>query len=259
MLGAIYAADGQRCPICGGAFLDDKKRSVSCPEHPGQIATKLQVRFRGICKRFSGYKDAMRFLTGLRYKFDEGTFDERDYMANKPLGFSNLAERWLEVKNQNVKPNTYRNLKNEMRKAMEFWGQTHIREIGYAEIEDFLLAQNVSQKTRHNIRSCLHDFWTWLRKRKMLGLQEMPEFPEVKFELRFRKTIEKEAQESILEEVREISQHNPKIWLGIKWLCTYISLRPGELIAIREEHIDLDSGYLIIPSPKEKAQTHPVD
>jgi integrase len=45
---------------------------------------------------------------------------------------------------------------------------------------------------------------------------------------------------------------NPKIWLGVKWLATYISIRPGELVRIKEEHIDLERGYLFIPHPKEK-------
>ena len=81
----------------------------------------------------------------------------------------------------------------------------------------------------------------------------MPEFPETKFELGFRTTVDKETQESILEKVHELTFHiNPKIWLGIKWLCTYISIRPGELIRIKEKNIDLGNGYIIIPDPKEK-------
>jgi integrase len=81
----------------------------------------------------------------------------------------------------------------------------------------------------------------------------MPEFPEAKFELGFRSTIDKGTQEAILEEVHRISYHiNPKIWLGIKWLCTYISIRPGELVKIKEKHLDLENGYIIIPHPKEK-------
>jgi hypothetical protein len=79
------------------------------------------------------------------------------------------------------------------------------------------------------MRSALQDFWTWLRKRKLLRLEQIPEFPEVKFELGFRTTITKTKQEEILDKIREMSFHiNPKIWLGIKWLCTYIAIRPGE-------------------------------
>ena len=55
------------------------------------------------------------------------------------------------------------------------------------------------------------------------------------------------------EEVRRITFHiNPKIWLGIKMLATYISIRPKEMISLKEKEIDLESGYFFIPHPKEK-------
>ena len=48
---------------------------------------------------------------------------------------------------------------------------------------------------------------------------------------------------------------NPKVWSGIKWLATYISIRPGELINLREEEIDIKLGHFIIPHPKENVQS----
>lgn len=47
-------------------------------------------------------------------------------------------------------------------------------------------------------------------------------------------------------------QFDPKIWLGISWLRTYIALRPGALPNILEKHIDLEGDTLCIPHPKEK-------
>ena len=114
-------------------------------------------------------------------------------------------------------------------------------------------SQDVSDKTKANIKSALHDFWMWLRKRKIIKYHDMPEFPEVKFELGYRKIIDKETQEEILAEIYKLTYHiNQKIWLGIKWLCTYISIRPGEMASLKEENIDLGNGYLMFPQPKEK-------
>ena len=80
----------------------------------------------------------------------------------------------------------------------------------------------------------------------------MPEFPEIKFSLGWRQTIGKETQQAVLDEIYKISYHiNPKIWLGIKFLSTFISIRPGELISIKEKDIDLESGYIFISDPKE--------
>ena len=147
----------------------------------------------------------------------------------------------------------YHNLGNYINKATVAWGHTNIKAIGYGEIEDFLYSQDVSDKTRANMKSCLHDFWGWLRKRRILKIDQVPEFPEVSFELGWRKTVGMGTQQAILDEIYRISYHiNPKIWIGIRWLCTYIKLRPGELINIREKDIDIENGLLFIPHPKEK-------
>ncbi|MGD9354527.1 MAG: hypothetical protein PVI72_16495, partial [Desulfobacterales bacterium] len=53
-------------------------------------------------------------------------------------------------------------------------------------------------------------------------------------------------------EVKRISWDiNPKIWLGIKLLATYIKIRPGEMRNVRERDINLESGFIHIPHPKE--------
>lgn len=259
MIGGIYT--NQRCPICGCKFKDDGKKGLFCSDHAEYGATKFFVRFKGgIFRRFNDYESAQRFLTGLRYKYDEGSFDIRDYRKDNPLGFENLALQWLKVKREQVKSKSYRNLENYISRAINAWGQTNIKYLGYAEIEDFLFGQRmegtnrfISSKTRANIKSALHAFWVWLRKRRVLAASQMPEFPEVPFELGFRKVIDKNTQTAIIAEVRNLSYHiNPKIWIGIKWLATYISIRPGELLNIKEGDFDLCLGVVFIPHPKEK-------
>lgn len=251
MIGGIYSH--QKCPICGGTFQDDGRKSLVCPKHPEQKASKFVIYFRGIFRRFNNYEAAARFLNGLRFKTDEGSFDKRDYKKDNPLGFSTLADKYLEVKKQTVKPKSFNNLKNYLTRAINNFNGRNIKEICYADLEDFILAQDVSDKTRANIKSCLHNFQTWLAKRKIITIHQIPEFPEVKYELGYRATISKEIQEAVLNEVYDLSyQINPKIWLAIKWLCTYISVRPGELITLKEGEIDPGNGYLFFPHPKEK-------
>jgi hypothetical protein len=89
-------------------MVDNGFTAVACKEHPDQIARKLRVRFKlgGDCaqKKFTresglqSYIEAGRFLDGVRFKTQEGTFDHRDYRADNPLGFANLVQQWLEVK-----------------------------------------------------------------------------------------------------------------------------------------------------------------
>ena len=60
-----------------------------------------QVRFgREVSHWFKTKDEAERFLIGIRYETDIGTFDPRDHHKSKPLAFNNLAKNYLE-KNSN--------------------------------------------------------------------------------------------------------------------------------------------------------------
>lgn len=253
MKGGIYSE--QKCLICGGTLKDDGRKKVCCPDHPDQVAANFRVHFGKVKRRFKSYDEAYRFLTGLRYKTDENSFDERDYSKERPLSFMTLASKYLDVKRETVKPNSYRNLHNYMMKACDAWGNTNIKNIGYAEIEDFLIdqRQNLSSKTVSNMKSCLHDFFQWLLRREIIS--QAPNFPSVKVQLSYRNIISKEKQIAILDEIARIAPF--KVWLGIKWLCTYISIRPGELVKIREQDIDAENRYIYIHHSKT-SETKPV-
>lgn len=253
MRGGIYSY--QKCPECGKSFkYIERKGGLFCPLHADRRAeSDFVVRFgRKVRKRFNNFDKAERFLIGLRYEVDRGTFDSRDYQSTNPLGFTNLSEQWLDIKEKQVKPSTYRNFYRYMMNASSAWGNMNIKEIGFAEIEDFLYSQNVSDKTKSNIRSCLHTFWQWLLHRRIITIAQFPEFPVVKYNLGYRKIIDKETQSLILDEIYKISYHlNPKIWLGIKWLCTYIAIRPGELLKVQEQDVNTRIGAFVIKHSKD--------
>jgi len=247
MVGGIYSQ--QKCPLCKCNFMDNKRNALICTNHPDQKATRFCIYFRSIFKRFKSYDEAARFLTGVRFKTDEGSFDSRDYRKDVPLGFSNLTEKWLETKKGNVGDSQYRNLKRYVGKASERFGNKNIKDINYGELEDLILAQtDVADKEKANMKSGLHTFFVWLKKRKVIDC--IPEFPEVHFELGYRKTIDLETQNAFLEEIKRICPHE-KVYWGIKWLCTYIAIRPGELINLKEGEIDYGNRLFLIPFPKE--------
>ena len=139
MRGRIYT--DQKCPICGGNYFhDDRRRGLFCQDHPDQMATsRFRVQFgRNTRRRFSVYREAERFLDGLRWEVDQGTFDPRDYRVDYPLGFETLAKKWLKVKEKDVKRRSYNNLNNYMNKAISSWRQMNVKSISFGEIEDFL-------------------------------------------------------------------------------------------------------------------------
>ena len=253
MKGGIYS--DQRCPICGSRFKDNFKNALECPKHPEQRATKFRVYFQNVTKRFSSYIEASRCLTGLRFKEDEGTFDKRDYKRSNPLGFKNQAIQYLNKKKGEVR--CYRNIDNHLSRAIKWFENMTIKDIGYGEIEDFLQAQRkedgdpLSGKTIHNIKTTLHAFFEWVAKREKEI--RVPDFPEISYELGWRNTVSLSEQDEILDEVHNISHKvNRKIWLGIRLLSTYPKIRPIELIHIKEKDIDLNAGYLNITHNKER-------
>jgi integrase len=258
MIGGIYSRE--RCPECGRSFKDDGKTGLYCPKHNNQKASSFFIKFKGVYRTFNHYDSAGRFLEGIRYKEDEGTFDLRDYQAGNPLGFKTLSEKWLNIKSEEVKTGIitkrhYLNIRNYIKTAQDFFDDITIKKIQYGELEDFKSSLNVNAKTISNYMSCLRNFftWAWRREKKSFRQYEFPEFPECKFTLGFRNVIDKETQEAVLDEIWNISHHlNPKIYLAIRWLATYISVRPKELLSLKEGHIDTGNGYFLFPHPKEK-------
>ena len=234
---------------------DERRRGLFCSFHPDQEATRLfTVQFgRALRKRFSSYREAERFLDGLRYEVDKGTFDPRDYSSRMPLSFTLLSTQWLDRKKQDVKTGSLKNLAAFIARAQQYFGDKNVKYIQFAQLEDFFSEQRLSNKTKSNLRSCLHSFWCWLLSRNVISKNDFPEFPKINFELGWRKTVDKDTQQAIIDNIKDISYSiNPRIWLGIKWLSTYISIRPHELLSIKEEQIDRRAGLIIIPHPKEK-------
>jgi hypothetical protein len=258
MKGGIYTEE--KCSVCGGAMRDNGKNAVCCPSHPRQKASTYIVRFgRSIYKRSIDYKEASRFLTGLRFKTDEGSYDARDYKRANPLGFSNLADKYLAIKIQTVKPGTMRSLKPLMDRAKTHFDQMNVKEIGYGELEDFLLGlkgHGLSSKTIFNLRASLHNFFRWLVRRKELTKEQMPDFPEMTFEMSLRNIIDKDTQQAILDQIHaDTFAKNPRIWLAIKWCATYIHVRPGELLQILEQDINLGLGTVSLKDHKTVRHT----
>jgi len=269
MIGGIYS--DERCPICGGVFVDNHINALICPNHPKITARSLKVKFGSLCKRFLSYEDAAFQLTGWRFKKKEKSFDERDYKKDNPLGFTSLMNQYWTDKTtestnrvgkieRKIKPGTIKNYRYYKSVTCAYFKDRNIKDIAedVGSIEDFFNSlTDVGNKTKWNYRSFLNDFFTWVWRRNKKAFSragvEKPELPEISFVLGYRKLVSKPTQIDIVEEVRRITTFNPKIYLGIKWLCTYIRVRPKEMNALKEGEINLDTGHLLFPDPKENA------
>ena len=250
MMGGIYS--DQRCSICGWRFSDNFKDGLQCPAHHEQRATKFRVYFKSISKRFRTYDEAYRFLNGLRFKQDEGSFKKRDYRGDLPLSFQNLAFQWLKIKEYEVKKSSYTKINGHIEKAMKFWAHKNVKEFKKRDFQLFINSlEDLSSKTKSNHLSTVHQFFVSLYDNE--DIEKLPRFPKLSFTLKRRKTTDKKTQFEILDEVWNISHHkDKKIWFAIKMMITYINCRPGEIENIKEKYIDLKQKRILIPNPKEK-------
>lgn len=213
---------------------------------------RWMVRFGNLTKRFDEYKAAERFLNGLRFKSDEGSFDPRDYRKDNPLGFANLATKWLDIQySRGLKcPNSK---KLHISIGCNHFQNQNIKLIGYGELEDFLTGMNPawSEKYRANIMSTVTQFLKWVAKREKFYTlpDEIPTITNPT--MKMRKTVDKGTQWDILEEIKRLTwDKNPKIYIACLWLSTYVELRPAELLEVKEGDIDLSLELINIKHAK---------
>jgi integrase len=198
-----------------------------------------------IRKHFKTIELAERFLNGVRFEYDRGVLDIRDFMHSNPLGFTKLAEAWLELWPQ---------YSARMRHAMLALGSRNVKEIKQRDLHILAneLAETKASKTVFEILRCVKQFYNWLVDNDEIRQDQKPKFPEIKVSMRLRPFTDKDTQQRILCEVKRITTFNPRIYLGISFLCTYINLRPNELVSVKETDIDLNRGCILIPHPKER-------
>nr|WP_319393321.1 hypothetical protein [uncultured Desulfobacter sp.] len=241
----------ERCFVCNNNLIHDERRGgCFCPNHPQVGATSFIVRFgKDVYRRFPSYKEACDFLTGLRYKTCEGTYDPNDYKKDNPNGFKTLSEKYL---NRKKTKKSFSNIRNYIKVAQSHWEDTNVKYINGADIEDFLFSiDGISEKTRSNYKSTLSDFWKYIYKRKVITIAQMPEFPDIEYELGYRNVTTWEIQSQILDQIKKDAT-NPKQWFGIELLSVYTKLRPADLLKLTEGDIDLQSGMLFIHYPTKK-------
>ena len=206
------------------------------------------VRFgREICKRFKTYPEASQFLSEIRYKTAEGSYDHRDNQKDQPLSFKRQTEKWLAIKKEQISASHYRNLKNYTTKAINVWGNKSVKDITYGDIEDFLFSKKTTpnNKTRSNIKSCLNSFFQWIEDREDI---RKPKMPKVNFELGWRSVTDLETQKQILAEVHSIAP--VRAAFAIEMLATYPALRPDDLRRVTEQ--EYHNGLLIMHNPTKR-------
>lgn len=251
-IGGIYS--DAKCPLCGGNYVDDHKSALRCMEHPQHIAGRFKVKIRDVCARFDNYTDAKLFLKAKREDVRAGTLTLKK--DQKTLG--HLMDSFLDWKDKlveygKIKEQTVITYHHRLKRMVDHIGVARLAdEIEYKHMHNFLYSTDFSTKSKYDSYTVFKEMMILARN---LGfIKELPQFPDWQFDLEHdmerRKTIDKETQEKILEQIWLNTADRPMLYLAIKFLATYINLRPNELRMLNVRDFDRAGGYLVVKRHK---------
>ena len=250
-IGGIYS--DQRCVNCGGTFVDDLQSALRCPDHAWQIATKFKVKIKGTTSRFNHYGEATRYLNAVRGDITAHTW------RKKEKTIYDVAEKFLEWKHDlvnvgQIKKSTHFLYGSRLSRMINFiGGDKKVSELEYGHIHTFLYKSSYKPKTIHDSYVLFKEM---VRFAEDLGYWPNPPSLKdyrvnVEKTMKLRKTIDKDTQNKILDEVYRCEwPYQPRLYIGIKFLCTYINVRPGELLSVNEEDLNRVEGTLVIRKHK---------
>lgn len=242
---------------CGGKFQESSK-GLRCPECRG-APERVFIDFSWKGERlriftdkeghpFTSYEAASRFLTVMRAKEDDHTFDLREYVKVevKGLQFENYAATWLSRREKEVERGhlsreylrTTRVYVN--RYLIPFFGKRSLRDLQEGSIEDFRdqLPVHLKGKTVYNIMGILQKMLADAHRRR--DINRMPALPTIPVPDPETKWIGKNDQERILAEIQDPLRRAFFLFL-METGC-----RPGEARALKWDRVQLQIGKVVI-------------
>jgi integrase len=250
-IGGIYS--DSRCPLCGSAYVDDKKSALRCPDHPQHIAGRFKVKIRGSSARFDSYAEATQYLRAKREDVANGIHKVTTLTLGEVVDEFLNFKRDL-VKMRQIKASTVRTYRARLGRITGYLGlDTKVDKITYRDLHSWIYGSDYAPKAIYDTYVVFkemvllaHDLGDW---------PTLPKFPPWRLDLdkvmKKRKTIDKAMQTRILDEIYKFEwARAPRLYIGIKFLCTYINVRPGELLSTNEDDLNRQEGILVIRNHK---------
>lgn len=251
--GGIYS--DSRCPMCKLPFVDDLKVALRCPDHPQITSTTFKVKIRGTTARFGGYFRAKDYLYAARKALAEGTWQPGK--EKKTLG--HIHDAFIEWKQSMVnmgrlKPSTVNAYHSRLCRILNVIGiSKDASSVKYRHVHKFLYDSGLAPKSIYDSYTVFKEMMDWAFH--MDDITELPKWPAFDFSLEHdmkrRKTVDKDTQSRILHDMYLAEwEIRPRLYLGVRFLTTYISIRPSELLKVNEGDYDRQMGTLLIRESK---------
>lgn len=161
-----------------------------------------------------------------------------------------LEEKEKEVAKKQITDSSLRVLKSTFNNhILPYFEDMDIREIRTKNIKRFYLqlSDELSSKTHKNIMDDLFSFFRVQEHDELIP--KMPKFPDVKVYRAEIKTIDRATQDLILSKIEE--KHRPIIFFLTRQIC-----RPGEVLSLTWNDVDLEKGILTIRTTISDGKLH---
>lgn len=235
----------QKCNKCGSSMeYMPFARGIYCKKHPKVKATKdFYVHYMGQRRSFADFRSAENYLTEIKRRIENGLS-----LGQAVNPFSELSQIWLlKMKSSGIGKSYFENLTRYVSCFSSKFAKEDVSDIKYSNIDSFFveIKDQFSAKTIHHMRSCLNSFYKWLLNYEYIDRVPFASLPVVKVKMKYRQILTKEEQIQVLNQLKIITfDINPRIWIGVCFLCVYVSLRPNALRQIRNSDIDLQLGVI---------------
>lgn len=236
----------EKCSQCGKPFRIIEEADILCPACNTRPKTfYIFLYWQGkhrIPRDLNGYildsyKRAHRLLENIRKDIDDGIFNIANYLPKEIEQFrcKNLLPKWKDAKAKTgLSPSYLRDLRRfQAVYYLPFWGEKDARRVISGDVEDFYcqLPAHLSEKTKKNILTTLHNFFTWLYRRE--AIRKIPVFPVISPPDPVITVINKDAQLKILDCLHP--RHKP--------IFSFMMLHPvrmGEARALRVKDFNME-------------------
>ncbi len=166
-----------------------------------------------------------------------------------------LSRREADCRRGRLRKGTLKSYRPAVSRACDFFGDKSVKYFKYFDIEDFfnsLVDSGYAEKTADNDIKTMKTFFSDLVRREVISISDSPPFPTFSVSMRRRNVVDLETQQAILDKMKE--REDPRVWFACSLLARHPSIRPGELLTMREGDIDLRFGKIDITEERTKTK-----
>lgn len=206
-------------------------------------------------KSFDTEKEARKWAAEQKY-----LYNSKQIKSGGDIPFEVFANLWLEYKKSNVAPKTWDGYSSDVNSHMiPFFGDTAIKDITVKTVNMFITyleTKGLAKKTISSIKTSLHGLLAYAMAEDRISKNPVDccrRIQATEMTTSKRRAIPKEVRDKIFAEAKALEDqereyghlYGRSFFLNVFLSIAYrTGMRPGEILALRWENIDLENGII---------------